>query len=350
MSDFMNRRYASLKPYVPGEQPKEQTYIKLNTNESPYPPAPGVLRVCNAEAAANLRLYSDPALGPLKQAIAARYGTDAENVFCGNGSDECLYLSFMAFCEAGVAFPDITYGFYRVFAALFGMEAQILPLADDFSVDLSAYHGIGKTVVIANPNAPTGLTLPVSEIEALVKANAGNVVVVDEAYVDFGAESCAPLTKQYDNLLVIQTFSKSRSLAGARIGFAIGNAALVSDLETLKFSLNPYNVNRLSMACAVEAVRDEDYFQKTRTAIMETRAYTAQALRDRGFVLPESKTNFLFAKKEGFEGEALYQALREKGILVRHFDEPRIRDYNRITIGTRDDMEALVNAVDEIMA
>ena len=349
MSRFMHSRFSALSPYTPGEQPKERTYVKLNTNESPYPPSPAVQKVVHAGAAADLRLYSDPALTSLKQAVAAHFGTGPENVFAGNGSDECLYLAFMAFGEQGVAFPDITYGFYPVYASLFQLDARIIPVRRDLSVDLSAYHGIGKTIVIANPNAPTGLALPVHELEQLVATNAGNVVVIDEAYVDFGAESAARLTTKYDNLLVIQTFSKSRSLAGARVGFAIGNSSLIRDLETLKYSLNPYNVNRLSEACAVEAMRDEEYFQTTRQRIMETRKYTASQLRARGFSFPDSKTNFLFVKKEGIGGKQLYLALKEKGVLVRHFENERIRDYNRITIGTREDMDTLLAALDDII-
>ena len=349
MSSFMHARYAHLAPYTPGEQPRDRRYIKLNTNESPFPPSPKVLDAVNGEAAAQLRLYSDPESRSLKQALAKAYNVTERNVFTGNGSDECLNFAFMAYGEDGIAFPDVSYGFYAVYAALHAIRADVKPLRDDWTVDTGAYGDIGKTVVLANPNAPTGLALPVSDIEALVRANRSHVVVIDEAYVDFGAESVIPLTKQYDNLLVVQTFSKSRQLAGARIGFAIGHEALIRDLETLKFSTNPYNINRLSEACGVAAVEDAAYFDETRKQIIENRAYTARELQSRGFTFPDSKANFIFAKKEGISGEALYRALKGKGILVRHLSGARTADYNRITIGTRQDMDTLLAALDEIL-
>ena len=345
----MHARYAHLAPYTPGEQPRDRRYVKLNTNESPFPPAPGVIDAVSGEAAAQLRLYSDPESRALKQALAKAYNVTEQNVFTGNGSDECLNFAFMAYGESGIAFPDVSYGFYAVYAALHGVRADVKALRDDWTVDTGAYGGIGKTIVLANPNAPTGLALSSGEIEALVAANRSNVVVIDEAYVDFGAESVVPLTKQYDNLLVVQTFSKSRQLAGARVGFAIGHEALIRDLETLKFSTNPYNINRLSEACGVAAVNDTAYFDETRRKIIENRAYTAGELTARGFTFPDSKANFIFAKKEGLSGEALYLALKEKGILVRHLSGARTADYNRITIGTREDMDALFAALDEIL-
>ena len=345
----MHARYARLAPYTPGEQPRERRYVKLNTNESPFPPSPGVLEAVNGEAAAQLRLYSDPESRALKQAIAKAYNVTERNVFTGNGSDECLNFAFMAYGESGIAFPDVSYGFYAVYAALHGVRADVKALCDDWTVDTGAYKGIGKTVVLANPNAPTGLALSSGDIEELVAANRSNVVVIDEAYVDFGAESVVPLTKRYDNLLVVQTFSKSRQLAGARVGFAIGHEALIQDLETLKFSTNPYNINRLSEACGVAAVNDAAYFDETRRKIIENRAYTARELTARGFTFPDSKANFIFAKKEGISGEALYRALKEKGILVRHLSGARTADHNRITIGTRQDMDALLAALDKIL-
>lgn len=349
MSSFMHTRYAHLAPYTPGEQPRDRRYVKLNTNESPFPPSPKVLEAVGGEAAALLRLYSDPESRTLKEALAKAYNVTERNVFTGNGSDECLNFAFMAYGEDGIAFPDISYGFYAVYADLHGIRADVKPLRDDLTLDPAAYEGIGKTVVIANPNAPTGLALSASGIEALVKANRSHVVVIDEAYVDFGAESVVPLTKRYDNLLVVQTFSKSRQLAGARIGFAIGHEALIQDLETLKFSTNPYNINRLSEACGAAAVADAAYFDGTRKQIIETRAYTARELSARGFTFPDSKANFIFAKREGISGEALYLALKEKGILVRHLKGARTADYNRITIGTKEDMDALFAALDEIL-
>ncbi len=349
MSKFFNSYYGTLEPYTPGEQPQDKKYIKLNTNESPYAPAPGVLRVVNSEEAAKLRLYSDPALRPLKQALAGRYGVTPEQIFVGNGSDEALNFAFMAFGEDGIAFPDISYGFYPVFAALNHIRTDVKPLLPDFSINPGDYAGLGKAIVIANPNAPTGLTLSLDEIEAILKTNPDHVVIIDEAYVDFGGDSAVSLLPRYENLLVVQTFSKSRSLAGARVGYAIGSPALIADMETIKFSTNPYNVNRLSMAAAVEAVKDQAYYDDCIEKIKAARAYTEDALRKRGFEVLPSKSNFVFAASPVYDGKKLYLDLKENGILVRHFDTERIANYNRITIGTMEEMQKLTETIDRLM-
>ena len=352
----MNQRYWSsriqgLVPYTPGEQPQDKKYVKLNTNESPYPPSPGVAAVLNSQEAADLRLYSDPECKELKKALAGYYGVEPENVYVGNGSDEALNFAFLAYATdgRGVAFADITYGFYPVFADLYHIPVQIVPLKADFSLDPKDYYGLNKTIVIANPNAPTGLALSRGEMEGIVKANPDSVVVVDEAYVDFGAESCVELTKQYPNLLVVQTYSKSRSMAGARLGYAIGNAELIRDLETVKFSTNPYNVNRLTLKAGAAAIAQQDYYTENCKKIMDTRAYTKEQLEKLGFTVLDSKSNFLFAKKPGVDGGAIYQGLKDRGVLVRHFDKDPIRDYNRITIGTREQMDILLSKLEELL-
>lgn len=351
MSRYLTPTLAGLSPYTPGEQPQDQQYIKLNTNESPYPPSPAVVAAVNAAEVEKLRLYSDPACAQLLAAAAEYHGLSPDEIMPGNGSDENLFFALRAFCDEQhpLAYADVTYGCYSVWCNLMHIPSHILPLEADFSIDPTKYYGLNETIVIANPNAPTGLALPRSAIEGILKANPNNVVIVDEAYVDFGGESCVPLIHQYDNLLVVQTFSKSRQLAGARLGLAMGNAALIADLNRVKFSLNPYNINRLTLKAGEAALKDTAYFDATRQKIMDTRAWTAKELANRGFSLTDSRSNFLFARTDRMEGGALYRALKEKGILVRHFDSPRIADYLRITIGTQAQMEALIKALDEIL-
>ena len=351
MSRYLTPTLAGLSPYTPGEQPQDQQYIKLNTNESPYSPSPAVVAAVNAAEVEKLRLYSDPACAQLLAAAAEYHGLSPDEIMPGNGSDENLFFALRAFCDEQhpLAYADVTYGCYSVWCNLMHIPSHILPLEEDFSIDPTKYYGLNETIVIANPNAPTGLALPRSAIEGILKANPDNVVIVDEAYVDFGGESCVPLIHQYDNLLVVQTFSKSRQLAGARLGLAMGNAALIADLNRVKFSLNPYNINRLTLKAGEAALKDTAYFDATRQKIMDTRAWTAKELANRGFSLTDSRSNFLFARTDRMEGGALYRALKEKGILVRHFDSPRIADYLRITIGTQAQMEALIKALDEIL-
>ena len=352
MSRFLSPEARRLAPYTPGEQPRDQQYIKLNTNESPFPPSPKVLEAVSRAEAEKLYLYSDPACAALNAAIAKRYGLAPENVISGNGSDEILAFAFRAFCGEGkgAAFADITYGFYEAQAALFGLKARRVPLREDFSLNVEDYLDFPGTVVIANPNAPTGMTVSVSEIRRLLEKDRDRVVVVDEAYVDFGAESCVPLVREYDNLLVTQTMSKSRSLAGGRVGFALGSAELIADLNRVKYSFNPYNVNRLSLLAGAAAVEDEEYFQSCCRAVRDNRAWTTEALEVRGFRVLPSSANFIFAQSGRLPGGELYRQLKEAGILVRWFDRDRIRDFCRITIGSREQMEALIEQIGRLLS
>ena len=351
MSRFFSDRYATLVPYVPGEQPQDRRYLKLNTNESPFPPSDGVLAAVNEEGG-RLNLYSDPDARALRSKLADYFGVAPDRVIVSNGSDEVLNFAFMAFAsdKTPLVFPDITYGFYPVFAELNRLPYTEIPVKDDLSIDPADYIGKGKkTVVIANPNAPTGLFLPLSEIEKIVSGNPDGVVIVDEAYVDFGGESAVPLTAKYDNLLVVGTYSKSRSMAGARLGFGIGNPDLIRDLNTIRNSTNPYNVNRMTLAAGVAALEDDAYYRANCQKIEAARDRTAKKLTALGFTVIPSKANFLFAKTPAIGGEALYLALKERGILIRHFNKPRIADYNRITVGTQEQMETLVAAVETIL-
>ena len=351
MSRFFTKWLERLTPYTPGEQPRDMQYIKLNTNESPFPPSPAVIEAAKTEAG-RLQLYSDPTCREITDKLASLYGVSPEQVILTNGSDEVLNFAFMAFADEDhpLVFPAITYGFYPVFAELNRIPYEEIPLKEDFSVDYRDYLNLGgKTIVIANPNAPTGLCLTLGEIEEIVRTNPDGVVVIDEAYVDFGAESAVALVDKYDNLLVTQTFSKSRSLAGARLGFGIGGKALIADLHTVRYSTNPYNVNRMTAAAGYAALCDNDYYMANCRTIMENRAYTAEALRALGFEVLPSLTNFVFAKTDKISGEALYLELKRRGILVRHFGKAEITDYNRITIGTKEQMEAFVATVADIL-
>ena len=347
MSRFFTDKLAALTPYTPGEQPRDMQYVKLNTNESPFPPSPKVAEAVAAECG-KLQLYSDPESTALRAKLAEIYGVEPSQVIVSNGSDEVLNFAFMAYGDQ-VAFPDISYGFYPVFAQLNNIPYTQIPLKEDFSIDPKDYMSIGKTVVIANPNAPTGLCLPLADIEAIVKSNPDNVVVIDEAYVDFGGESAVSLVDRYDNLLVIQTFSKSRSMAGARLGFAIGSRQLIADLNTIRYSTNPYNVNRMTEFAGVAALEDNDYYMANAKTIMENRTWTKNQLEQLGFTVLDSKANFLFAASPEIAGEELYKKLKARGVLVRHFTKERISAFNRITIGTMEQMEILIRNIKEIL-
>ncbi|MBQ7656289.1 MAG: histidinol-phosphate transaminase [Clostridia bacterium] len=348
MSRYLSERLQALAPYVPGEQPKVKLN-KLNTNESPFPPAPGV-REAVAEAATNLQLYNDLSAAKLTGLLAKTYGLKENQITVSNGSDEILAFAFQAFGGHGLIFPDITYGFYPVWANLFRLDAKTVPLDKDFNVDIADYQGNDRCIVLANPNAPTGKALPLSALREIAEKNPDQVVIVDEAYVDFGAESALALVPEFDNVLVVRTFSKSRQLAGARLGFAMGNAALIDDLNRVRFSFHPYNVNTLTQAAGAAALEQPKYFEACRQTIMETRAWTAEQLKVLGFTVLDSKANFLFAAAPGRNGAEYQKALREKNILVRYFDLPRIRDFTRITIGTKAQMEQLIQATKEILA
>ncbi len=350
MSRFFSQKYKDLTPYTPGEQPKDFKYIKLNTNESPFPPSKKAVKV-GKKVLNQLNLYSDPTCSDIRKAIAEKIGVSKDEIIFGNGSDELLYLSFLAFCDEkrGVAFADITYGFYKVYAKLNNLNAKVIPLKDDFSINIADYFNLNKTIFIANPNAPTGICLSLEQIEKIVSENINSVVIIDEAYVDFGGKSAIPLTKKYDNLLVIQTFSKSRSLAGARLGLAVGNKELINDLNTIRYSINPYNVNKTTLKLGEFAYLDDEYTKSNCNTIIENREFTVEQLKKLGFSMTESKANFIFVKHESLSGKKIYQKLKEKLILVRHFDLPRINEYVRITIGTKKQMQALISALNEII-
>ena len=350
MSRFLREDFRSLEVYVPGEQPHDKQYIKLNTNESPFPPAPAVLDAV-ANEAASLQLYSDPECTALRQTAAVQFGVSPDNIFCGNGSDEVLNFAFMAFCNSkkGMAFPSISYGFYPVFGELYGLDCTAVPLRDDFTIDPADYFHLDQNIVIANPNAPTGLLLSVTDIRAILDTNRENLVIIDEAYIDFGGESCLPLIAEYDNLLVVQTFSKSRSLAGARLGFGFAQKEIIADLNRIKYSTNPYNINRETLAAGKAALQSQAYYDGNCRRIIENRQFTTDALQSLGFTVLPSFANFIFARHEKIGGEALYRKLKEKGILVRHFSRPEISDFVRITIGARAQMQSLIDAVQEII-
>lgn len=350
MSRFLDSRHAGLKPYTPGEQPKDRKYIKLNTNESPYPPSPKVAEAITRAAIDGQRLYNDPESGALRRAIAAHYGVDAGQVVMGDGSDEILSFAFQTFCgDKGVVFPDPSYGFYAVYADLYGVKARRAKVRADFSIDINDYLVPGENVVIANPNAPTGLVLSLAEIETILQAHPDDVVLIDEAYVDFGAESAVGLVERYDNLLVVQTYSKSRSLAGARIGFGIGGRELIADLNMLRNSCNPYNVSTLSQLAGIAAMEDVEYFRTCVDKVCATRERVTDRLLELGCTLNRSKTNFLFAKLPGVPGAEAAAKLRERGILIRRFNQPGIEDYIRVSIGSDVDMDAFLKATEEII-
>lgn len=349
MSEFLNSRLQKLEAYTPGEQPQDKKYIKLNTNESPFPPSRSVVTAISKAEIENLRLYCDPECKKLKSELAKLYAVKPENIFLSNGSDDILNFAFMAYGTNGAAYADITYGFYSVFAELYGIESEIIPLNDDFSLNVDGFCNKNKLAVIANPNAPTGMEISLYDIEKIVTSNPNSVILIDEAYVDFGGTSCVELTKKYKNLLCVGTFSKSRSLAGARLGFAIANEELIKDLETIKYSTNPYNINRLTQIAGLNAVLENDYYMDNCQRIIKNREYTVNELKALGFSILPSKANFIFAKSDKISGMALYKRLKENGVLIRHFEKPRIKEYNRITIGSMEEMTVFISKVKEIL-
>lgn len=349
MSKYFSSKFASLEPYVPGEQPQDMSYIKLNTNESPFDPPKEVVPVIR-EAARSIRLYSDPESNELRQAIADYYGLEPENVMATNGSDEALNYAFMAFCdeEHPIVFPEITYGFYPVIAKLNNIPYETISLREDYTIDTREYEGLNKNICIANPNAPTGIALSLEEVEQIVRTNPDNIIIIDEAYVDFGARSAVPLLYRYDNLLITQTFSKSRSLAGGRLGFILGAKDLIADMNTLRNASNPYNINRMTAKAGIVTLRENTYFKNSCQAIQFNRRYTSRALEALGFEILPSSANFLFVRSDRIGGEELYLRLKEKGVLIRHFSDPKISDWNRVTIGTKVQMDKFLAKVEEI--
>ncbi|PIE00602.1 MAG: histidinol-phosphate transaminase [Thiothrix nivea] len=350
MSQYWSEIVHTLEPYVPGEQPRDQRYIKLNTNECPYPPSPAALKAIAQAGGESLRLYSDPGATELKQAVAEYYEIDTANVFVGNGSDEVLAHIFRGLLQHDkpLLYPDLSYGFYPVYRQFFAINAVEVPLRDDFSIHPDDYNQENGGIILANPNAPTGLALTLQQIEQLLQQSPDSVVVIDEAYVDFGAESAIALIDQYPNLLVVQTFSKSRSLAGLRVGIAVGDRALIEGLERIKNSFHPYTLGRMDIAGAAAAMRDRAHLQQNCTKVKATRERCAAQLRALGFTVLPSSTNFLFVRPPEGEAEKLYQQLKAQGILVRYFNKPRIKEYLRITIGTDEEMNILIAKLREL--
>ena len=351
MKEFWSGHIRAATPYVPGEQPREEGLIKLNTNECPYPPSPKALEAIRQAAGEGLRRYPDPECLGLRQAIAWREGLRPEQVFCSNGSDEALAFAFQAFFdpEREVVFPRVTYSFYPVYTRYFGLRCRQVPMNPDFSTPVEALLGNNGGVVLCNPNAPTGIAVGLDVVERLLQANPDVVVIVDEAYVDFGADSAVPLIGRYPNLLVVQTASKSRALAGLRVGWAMGSENLIAALRCVRDSINSYPVDRIAQAGAQAAVEDEAYFQELCRKVSATRDWAARALREMGFIVLESKTNFLFLSRPGWTGKALLDGLRSRGILVRWWSDPSIADWLRVTVGTDEEMQALLRAMAELV-
>ncbi len=350
MTKFLSNAKKTLSAYVPGEQPQDKKYVKLNTNESPFAPSKKAVKLAK-KASKNLQLYPDPEVKSLISSLATLCEVKEENILTGNGSDEILNFIFMAFCDKdnGAVFPDITYGFYSVFAKNNGVPFKEIPLSDNFEINADDYLSVNANIFIANPNAPTGISLSLADIEKIVASNPNKVVVIDEAYVDFGGESAIPLTKKYDNLIVVQTFSKSRSMAGARLGFCVACKGLIEDLKLMKYSVNPYNVNAMTYWSAVGALSDNAYTMKNCKKVIEAREYTAKELKSLGFNALNSKANFLFCAHPEITGEKLYLELKKRGILVRYFNKPRIDNYIRVTIGSITQMKKFISAIKSVL-
>lgn len=353
MSKFLCGKYDNLEPYAPGEQPKDRKYIKLNANETSMIPSPKVLDVLKSSRMEKLGFYADPDAKEFRNAIASKYDVNMDQVFAGNGSDEVLGFIFLAFFDekSKIAYPDITYGFYKVFAKSFGIDGKMIPLKDDFTVDVDAFINSGRHIILANPNAPTGYVLPVSEIERMVKSDPNRLVVIDEAYIDYDKDNhtCIPLIKQYNNLIVVHTMSKSKNLAGAHIGYCIADESLIEDLNGIKFSFNPFSLSDISVAIGKAAIEDEEYYKKCVNEIIDNREYLKAELKKLGFKVLDSKTNFIFVTHTEINAEIYNNMLRENGILARYYNAPRIDNYLRITIGTRAEMEAVVEATKNIL-
>lgn len=349
MSRFACGLINGISPYVPGEQPRDKRFIKLNTNENPYYTSSSAVKSITGAVLSNLNRYSDPECIELTAAIARFYGVASENVLVTNGSDEALAFAFFAYCKGGVCYPDITYGFYDVIANLFGCNVEHVALNDDFSINETQYYNKGKTVVIANPNAQTGIELSLDALERIVKSNPDNIVIIDQAYADFGSCNAIELVKKYGNLVVVNTFSKSRSLAGARVGYTIADKNLIADLKKVKNSFHPYNVNSVSAALATQAINDVEYFKQSVEKVKRTRSALTEGLTALNFTVLPSAANFVMAKSPVAEGEKLYELLKENGVLVRHFKDKKIRDFVRITVGTDEETDKLLQILNKIL-
>lgn len=351
MSKFWNSHTKELEPYVPGEQPQDKHYIKLNTNENPYPPSPMVIEAIAKANNENLRLYPDPLCKELNRAIADAYGLELDQVFTGNGSDEVLAFAWQAFWgpETKIAYPDITYSFYPVYSQMFQTQATTIPLDDSFDIEKEAYDGQWDGIVITNPNAPTGKLLDLDAIKKILINHPDTLVLVDEAYIDFGGQSAVALINHYDNLLVVQTMSKSRSLAGMRIGYAMGHKELIEGLNRVKNSINSYTMDRLALVAGAAAMRDKTYFEEVCRKIIATREQTALELVELGFDVLPSKSNFLFVAPQGMAAQVLFQKLKDRGVLVRYFNKPRINRYLRISIGTDEEMAQMISLMKELL-
>ncbi|WP_265444564.1 histidinol-phosphate transaminase [Acetivibrio straminisolvens] len=351
MSKYWSNIVRKISPYVPGEQPKDKKYIKLNTNENPYPPSEKVLKAISMEANESLRLYPDPTCESLRNTLAEYYGLKASQVFVGNGSDELLAFSFMAFFNPGdtIIFPDITYSFYEVYSSMFSVNYRLISLDDEFNVPVEEFFTENDGIILANPNAPTGKALSIESIRRILEKNADKVVIIDEAYVDFGARSSVELIKEFENILVIQTLSKSRALAGLRVGFALGSEQLIEGLDRVKNSINSYTLDRLALIGAKEAIKDHGYFCEIRDKIINTREWVSKELSSMGFKVIESKANFIFVSHPKINAKLLFEKYRENNILVRHFSSPRIDNYLRVSIGSDEEMDIFCRKTKEII-
>lgn len=351
MSKYWSNIVKKISPYVPGEQPKDRKYIKLNTNENPYPPSQKALKAISKAANESLRLYPDPTCDSLRNTLAEYHGLKASEVFVGNGSDEILAFSFMAFFNPGdtIIFPDITYSFYEVYSSMFCVNYRLIPLDEEFNIPVEEFFTENDGIILANPNAPTGKALPIESIRRILEKNTNKVVIIDEAYVDFGAQTSIELIKEFDNLLVIGTLSKSRALAGLRVGFALGNEQLIEGLDRVKNSINSYTLDRLALVGAEEAIKDHEYFCEIRDKIINTREWVSDKLSALGFKVIESKANFIFISHPKINGKLLFEKLKESNILVRHFNSPRIDNFLRVSIGCDEEMDFFCQKVREII-
>lgn len=351
MSKFWNDKVKEIEPYVPGEQPKDKKYIKLNTNENPYPPADNVIEAMKNAVNDDLKLYPDPTCSELIDEIAKYYSLNKDEVFIGNGSDEILAFSFMTFFskEKQILFPDISYTFYKVYAELFNLDYKLVKLDDNYNIPLEELKFSNGGIIIPNPNAPTGKYIDIEQLRVLIETNKDSVVIIDEAYIDFGGESMVKFIKEYDNLLVIQTLSKSRSLAGLRVGFALGHRDLIEGLNRIKNSINSYTIDRVAIAGAKAAINEQEYFKEITNKIINTRERTVKDLAALGFIILESKANFVFVQHNKVSGKYLYETLKDNGILVRYFNKDRIDNFLRITIGTDFEMNTLIEKLKLIL-